>query len=77
MVRAEGQFEQMRRELKIVLARGCCKNITRQEVHALVDEILDEYSADATPTIMIFKDGEVISTLVGAVSEDAIMNELE
>lgn len=40
-----GQFEQMRRELKIVLARGCCKNITRQEVHALVDEILDEYSS--------------------------------
>ena len=41
------------------------------------DEILDEYSADATPTIMIFKDGEVISTLVGAVSEDAILSELE
>ena len=40
-----GQFEQMRRELKIVLARGCCKNITRQEVHALVDEIFDEYSS--------------------------------
>ena len=40
-----GQFEQMRRELKIVLARGCCKNITRQEVHALVDEIMDDYSS--------------------------------
>lgn len=39
------QFEQMRRELKIVLARGCCKNITRREVHDLVDEILDEYSS--------------------------------
>lgn len=39
------QLEQMRRELKIVLARGCCKNITRREVHALVDEILDEYSS--------------------------------
>ena len=38
------QLEQMRRELKIVLARGCCKNITRREVHDLVDEILDEYS---------------------------------
>ena len=41
------------------------------------EEVLDEYSADATPTIMIFKNGKVISTLVGAVSEDAIMNELE
>ena len=41
------------------------------------DEILDEYSADATPTIMIFKDGEVISTLVGAVSEETILSELE
>ena len=39
------QLEQMRRELKIVLARGCCKNITRQEVHALVDEIMDDYSS--------------------------------
>lgn len=39
------QLEQMRRELKIVLARGCCKNITRREVHDLVDEILDEYSS--------------------------------
>lgn len=39
------QLAQMRRELKIVLARGCCKNITRQEVHNLVDEIMDEYSS--------------------------------
>lgn len=41
------------------------------------EDILEEYPADATPTIMIFKDGKVISTLVGAVDEDAIMNELE
>ena len=39
------QPEQMRHELKIVLARGCCKNITRREVHDLVDKILDEYSS--------------------------------
>lgn len=38
------QFEEMRRELRIVLARGCCKNISRQEVHDLVDEIFDDYS---------------------------------
>lgn len=40
-------------------------------------EILEEYPVDATPTIMIFKDGEVISTLVGAVDEDMIMSELD
>ena len=39
------QLEQMRHALKIVLARGCCKNITRREVHDLVDKILDEYSS--------------------------------
>ena len=37
------QLEEMRRELRIVLARGCCKNISRQEVHNLVDEIFDDY----------------------------------
>jgi len=33
----------MRERLRIVLAKGCCKNISRQEVHALVDDIFDEY----------------------------------
>ena len=33
----------MKERLKIVLAKGYCKNISRQEVHALVDEIYDEY----------------------------------
>ena len=37
------QLEEMRRALRIVLARGCCKNISRQEVHDLVDEIFDDY----------------------------------
>ncbi len=39
------ELEEMRRQLRIVLARGCCKNITRQEVHDLVDEIFDDYSS--------------------------------
>lgn len=30
-------------QLRILLAKGCCKNITREEVHTLVDEIFDEY----------------------------------
>ncbi len=37
------ELEEMRRQLKIVLARGCCKNISRREVHELVDEIFDDY----------------------------------
>ena len=37
------QLEKMRRQLRIVLARGCCKNISRSEVHELVDEIFDDY----------------------------------
>ena len=34
---------QMREQMWILLAKGCCKNISREEVHALVDEIFDEY----------------------------------
>ena len=36
-------IEKMRTQLRIVLARGLCKNISREEVHELVDEIFDEY----------------------------------
>ena len=36
-------MEEMKQNLKIALARGCCKNVTREEVHSLIDEILDEY----------------------------------
>lgn len=33
----------MKEGLRIMLAKGCCKSVTRQEVHELVDEIFDEY----------------------------------
>ena len=36
-------LEEMKRQLRIVLAKGSCKNITREEVHELVDEIFEEY----------------------------------
>ena len=36
----------MRENLRILLARGCCKNISREEVHALVDDIFDEYGKE-------------------------------
>ena len=35
------ELQVMKRQLQIVLARGCCKNISRQEVHELVDEIFE------------------------------------
>ena len=37
------ELQVMKRQLQIVLARACCKNISRQEEHELVDEILDDY----------------------------------
>lgn len=36
--------EEMHRELCVVLAKAACKDISRLEVHQLVDEIFDEYS---------------------------------
>lgn len=41
------------------------------------EDIIKEYPADATPTIMIFKNGEVTSTLVGAVNGEKIMSEVK
>lgn len=35
--------EEMRQELKVILAKASCKNISRQEVHALIDEIYEGY----------------------------------
>lgn len=36
-------IEEMRQELKVILAKASCKNISRQEVHALIDEIYEGY----------------------------------
>lgn len=36
-------LEEMRCELQILLSRARCRNISRSDVHALVDEIFDEY----------------------------------
>ncbi len=35
--------EDMKKELRMLLAEGSCKNISRQEVHALIDEIYEDY----------------------------------
>ena len=39
-------FEEMKQKLKVALAKGCCKNVTREEAHELIDEIFDEYSIE-------------------------------
>ena len=36
-------MEELKQNLRVALARGCCNNVTREEVHSLIDEILDEY----------------------------------
>ena len=36
-------MEDMKKALRVLLARGSCKNISRQEVHALIDEIYEDY----------------------------------
>ena len=37
-------IERLREELSVLLARSVCKNISREEVHDLVDEIYDFYT---------------------------------
>lgn len=36
-------LEQMRESMRVILARASCRNISREEVHALIDEIYEEY----------------------------------
>ncbi|MCI8797047.1 MAG: GntR family transcriptional regulator [Dorea sp.] len=42
MDKARELFE-MKEQLRVLLARGRCKNISKEEVYALVEEIYDEY----------------------------------
>lgn len=34
---------ELKKELRVLLAKGSCKNITREEMHALIDEIYEDY----------------------------------
>ncbi len=36
-------LEEIRRELQVTLAKASCKNISVEEVHALIDEIYEDY----------------------------------
>ena len=39
-------ISEMRRYLSVILARGVCKNVSREEVHNLVDSIYDAFTAE-------------------------------
>ena len=47
-------IDDMRGDLDVVLAWGICKNISRDEIHHLVDEIYDKYTRGCMGT----KDGQ-------------------
>ena len=36
-------LDMVRRQLQVTLAQASCKNISREEVHALIDEIYEDY----------------------------------
>lgn len=36
-------LEEMKKDLRVVLAKGSCKNISKEEVHALIEEIYEDY----------------------------------
>lgn len=36
-------MEELKENLVVALARGCCRNVSRTDVHQLIDEIFDEY----------------------------------
>ena len=37
-------IDELKGDMSVLLARGICKNISREEVHGLVDEIYDYYT---------------------------------
>jgi len=36
-------LNELKRELRVILAKSSCKNISREEIHALIDEIYEDY----------------------------------
>lgn len=36
-------LNELKRELRVILAKSSCKNISREEVHALIDEVYEDY----------------------------------
>ncbi len=36
-------MEELKRELQVILAKSSCKNISKEEIHELIDEIYEDY----------------------------------
>lgn len=36
-------LEELKKEMRVILAKSSCKNISREEIRALIDEIYEEY----------------------------------
>lgn len=36
-------MEELKKDLQVLLAKSRCKNVSKEEVHALIDEIYDSY----------------------------------
>jgi DNA-binding transcriptional regulator YhcF (GntR family) len=50
-------INEIRQNLDVVLACGICRNITREEVHQLVDEIYDRYTRACMATGKVLDEG--------------------
>lgn len=37
------ELETLKKQLQVILARSLCKNISREEIHGLIDEIYEDY----------------------------------
>ena len=37
-------LSELKKELQVILAKGCCKNISKEEIHELIEEIYEDYN---------------------------------
>ena len=42
-------LEEMKQQFRVILAKGRCKNISREEMHELIDEVYQEYEEAKQP----------------------------
>ncbi len=39
-------MEELKKNLVVALAKSCCRNVSREDVHRMIDEIFEEYSTE-------------------------------
>ena len=39
-------LEELKKELQVILAKGSCKNISKQEIYELIEEIYEDYEQE-------------------------------